>query len=187
MLVSLLLADGSGPCIRQPHPSPRFLRIYLGRTRPRFNRVDPVCPSRRGFTRAVSMAFPANARNLLSARGFCPKPVQAPCRAALQPLDISGLAALVKRRLPLRETPLGDGAAHSGHDLLIIMQVMPCQQHRADDLLTAEHMMQIGPAIAPAGRTGALIVQRARIVLMARVLDVQHPVPREHLPRPPRP
>jgi len=43
-----------------------------------------------------------------------------------------------------------------------------------------------GNVLAPAGRTAALIVQRARVVLMARVLDVEHPVPREHLPGPPR-
>src|SRR5690625_1556336 len=98
-------------------------------------------------------------------------------------LDITGGAEGLELCHEGREPPAPDGVPQPRHQLLIIMQIMPGQQHRGDDLAGAEDMMQIGAAIAPAARTGAILVQRARIVAMAGIPDIDGPPPREGLPR----
>ena len=54
------------------------------------------------------------------------------------------------------------------------MEVVPCEQHRRDDLLGAEDMVQIGAAVILARGATAVFVERARVVLMAGVFDVEH-------------
>ena len=89
----------------------------------------------------------------------------------------------MKRGLPRLKGPGSDRVANTLHKLLIIMQVMPGQQHGTDDFLTAEYMVQIGAAIVAAGRTGARLVQRARIILMPGVFDVEHAATGKNLTR----
>ena len=64
----------------------------------------------------------------------------------LHRLDIARRAFGMEGLLPSGECSGGDRTSHLCHKILIIMQVMPGQQHRADNLLAAEHMVQIGAA-----------------------------------------
>ncbi len=54
------------------------------------------------------------------------------------------------------------------------MQIVRGQQHRAEDLAAAAQMVQIGAAVAGAGRAAAFRVERRRVVGMARIAQVQH-------------
>ena len=62
-----------------------------------------------------------------------------------------------------------DGCPETGHEILIIVQIVPRQQHRAEDFVRPHQMMQIGPAIIPAGGTAARLVQWARVVAVADI------------------
>ena len=66
------------------------------------------------------------------------------------------------------------------------MQIVGSQQHRAEDLATAAEMMQIGAAVAGAGRTRALRVERCGVFGVARVAQIHDTGPREGLRRPAR-
>src|SRR5258708_11211084 len=59
---------------------------------------------------------------------------------------------------PVTERAGFDRAAQAAHDVLIIMHVVPCQQHGTKDLLAADQVVQIGAAMVAAGRTGTVFV-----------------------------
>lgn len=122
--------------------------------------------------------------------GICPRLRPASIRviiaSRLQRRDVA-LCPLVMESGHEIVQPAGrDGIAHALHKLLEIMQVMPGQQHAGNHFPGAKDMMQIGARIAGAGGTGAFLVQRARVVGMAGILDIDLPVPGPGLPRPPR-
>ena len=68
----------------------------------------------------------------------------------------------------------GDGCAQAAHQVLIILHIVPGEQHRPEHLLRLEQMVQIGAAVARAGRAAARRVQRRGIVGEARVAQVEH-------------
>ena len=59
---------------------------------------------------------------------------------------------------------------------------MPGQKHGADNLLTAEHMVQIGARIIAAGRAATGLVQGPRVILVTRIFNVYHTPAGEDLP-----
>src|SRR3546814_10982368 len=67
-----------------------------------------------------------------------------------------------------------DGIPQPGHELLIVMQIVTAQQDRTKHLLGLEKMMQVGAAVVGAGRTGAVGVERTRVVAVAGVEQVEH-------------
>src|SRR3546814_1826356 len=72
-------------------------------------------------------------------------------------------------------SPAGrDGIPQPGHELLIVMQIVTAQQDRTKHLLGLEKMMQVGAAVVGAGRTGAVGVERTRVVAVAGVEQVEH-------------
>src|SRR3546814_2896508 len=54
------------------------------------------------------------------------------------------------------------------------MQIVTAQQDRTKHLLGLEKMMQVGAAVVGAGRTGAVGVERTRVVAVAGVEQVEH-------------
>ena len=64
--------------------------------------------------------------------------------------------------------------AQAAHQVLVVLEVVPGQQHRAEHLLGAEQVVQIGAAVAGAGGAGAGRVERAGIVGEAGVAQVEH-------------
>ena len=67
---------------------------------------------------------------------------------------------------------LGIAARSAAHQFLVVVQVVPGQQHRPEDLRRLDQMVQIGAAECRAGRAAALRVERPRIVGVARVAEV---------------
>ena len=65
-----------------------------------------------------------------------------------------------------------DGGAEAAHQGLIVGQIVPGQQHRAEHLAGLEEMVEIGPGVAAAGGAGAGGVERARIGGEAGVAQV---------------
>src|SRR5258708_17947577 len=65
-----------------------------------------------------------------------------------------------------------DRGPQAAHNVLIVVQIVPGEQHGAEHLLAAHEMVQIGAAMMPAGRAGAALVERTRIVAVARVAQV---------------
>ncbi len=96
-----------------------------------------------------------------SAPGRTPR-VRPICAAAGadRPDRRSGRRQVARRPLRLelgrerREPALGDRGAQPGHQLLVVVQVVPGQQHRGDDLAGLEDVVQVGPAVAR-GRPGS--------------------------------
>ena len=101
----------------------------------------------------------------------------------LDRIDITLRPHCVKISLPSVKGSCRNCIPHTLHDLLEIVHVVPSQKHSSDHLIGAEDMMQIGARLVAAGWTGAVFVQRPRIVSMSRMLDVYGAAMREHLPR----
>ena len=59
-----------------------------------------------------------------------------------------------------RERALSDGRAQVGHQVLVVGQVVPGQQHRGDDLVRLHDVMEIGSGELAAGRATALRTRR---------------------------
>src|SRR4051812_32457315 len=55
---------------------------------------------------------------------------------------------------PCIERATLDRAAQTAHDVLIVLKIVPAQQHRAEDLLAADQVMKVGAAVMDAGRAG---------------------------------
>ena len=88
----------------------------------------------------------------------------------------------LSRRLALRlvegggevgEAARRDRLAQPCHEVAVVVEIVPGQQHRTEDLLAADEMMKIRPAVICASRAGALLVDRPWVVAMARVAQVQ--------------
>ena len=96
-----------------------------------------------GLSRPVGL--PPSARRAFPARpARCPRPGQT---GSISPSARIAWNAGHERRQPPRRNRI----AQALHQHLIVMQVVPGQQHRADDLVRLHHMMQIGARIAAAG------------------------------------
>src|SRR4029450_174984 len=76
-----------------------------------------------------------------------------------------------------------DGAPEAAHDVLVVLQIVPRQKHRRENLLGAKQMMQIGAAVMAAGGTRALLVDRPVIVAMAGVAQIELTAARKSLRR----
>ena len=61
------------------------------------------------------------------------------------------------------------------------MQVVPGQQHGAEDFLGHDQMMQVGAAVLCADRAAAVRIQRLGIVLVPRVAKIELAVAGEGL------
>src|SRR5690606_15005735 len=94
-----------------------------------------------------------------------------PCRAARTKNSFS---AVEWRDIPARliglellheclEALLGDRRANPGHQLLVIGDVDPAHQHRAEYLSRLDEMVEIGAAVVARRRAGAFRIERARI------------------------
>src|SRR5262245_5178276 len=81
--------------------------------------------------------------------------------------DISARLFGLERGDPGAERAGFDGAPQAAHDVLVILQIVPRQQHRRENLFATDQMVQIGAAVVPARRAGALLVVRPWIVAMA--------------------
>ena len=88
--------------------------------------------------------------------------------------------------LPSGKRARRNRAAHAVHNVLEILQVVPCQQHARDHFLRTENVVQIGARVFGTGGAAAIFIQRARIIRVAGVLDVQHTAARKYLARPAR-
>src|ERR1051325_11418386 len=49
-----------------------------------------------------------------------------------------------------------DRAPQAAHDVLVVLQIVPRQQHRRENLFGADQMLQIGAAVIGGGRGGGL-------------------------------
>ena len=82
---------------------------------------------------------------------------------------------------PLCEQPLGGAGERGGldrraqrpHQLLVVVQVVQRVQARAEDLVRFLQVVEIGAREMAAGVAGALRVERARVVAMARIADLE--------------
>src|SRR5258707_3298168 len=83
---------------------------------------------------------------------------------------------------PVTERAGFDRAAQAAHDVLVIMHVVPCQQHGTKDLLAADQVMQIGAAMVAAGGAGTVVVERPWVVAVPPVAQIHFPAPGERLP-----
>src|SRR5262245_61100211 len=57
-----------------------------------------------------------------------------------------------------------DGVPQSAHDVLVVPQIVPRQEHGSENLLGTNEMVKIGPAVVSASGTDALIIDRSGIV-----------------------
>src|SRR4029450_9373239 len=71
------------------------------------------------------------------------------------------------------ERAASDRPPEAAHDVLVVMQIVPRQQHRPKNLLGADQVLQVGAAVIAAGGTGALLVDRSRVVAMAGVAQIE--------------
>ena len=85
---------------------------------------------------------------------------------------IAPLPALACRGTERRKAPLADRGAHAGHQFLIVGEIDLRQQHGAEHLVGADEMMQIGARIIARRRARALLVERARVLGMARIAQI---------------
>src|SRR5215470_15401539 len=99
-------------------------------------------------------------------------PVSIGCRLA-------GPAQDRELRGEIRKSPGGDGLTEVAHQLLIVVQIVPGQEHRAQDLLRLYQMVDIAPGVVAAGRTAAGGIDRARVARVARIAHVELPEARE--------
>src|SRR5690606_19743779 len=97
--------------------------------------------------------------------------------AADGPAALPGALTARKVAAERLETALGDRLAHGGHQRLEESDVVPGEQHLAEDLLGLHQVVQIGPRIVAAGRAVAGLVQRRLVLGEAGVLQVDRPVP----------
>ena len=86
--------------------------------------------------------------------------------------DIAFFLYGIEIKREIRETSVFNGIAHRRHELLIIMQVMPCQKHGTQHLLGLEQVMEITPGVVSAGGAATSLIQWARILRMAGVADI---------------
>src|SRR4051812_41811037 len=81
---------------------------------------------------------------------------------------ISGKAARI-----VREAAFGDGGTQLAHNLLVESDVVPGEQHQTQHLLAAEKMVEIGPAVDPAGVAGNGFIEGARVVGVPRIAQIE--------------
>ena len=86
---------------------------------------------------------------------------------------------------PVAERAGFDRAAQAAHDVLVVMHVVPCQQHGTKNLLAADQVVQIGAAMVAAGGAGTVFVDRPGIIAVPRVAQVEFAAPGEGLRRAP--
>src|SRR5580704_15965558 len=84
---------------------------------------------------------------------------------------------------PVAERAGLNGAAQAAHDVLVVLQIVPREQHGGENLLGSDEVMQVGPAVIAAGGAGALLVDWPRIVAVARIAQVELAAARESLGR----
>ena len=94
----------------------------------------------------------------------------------LEGVDVALGAGAVKVSLEFGEAVFGDRRTHPCHEVLVVMEIVPCEQHRGDDFLRAEDMVQIGAAVILARGATAVFVERARVVLMAMAASSKYVV-----------
>src|SRR5690554_4456361 len=69
----------------------------------------------------------------------------------------------------------GDGLAHARHQPLVVPQVVQRAQDRAQHLVAADQVAQVGAGVAAgAGRAAAALFDRAQVALVLRVADAHH-------------
>src|SRR5438477_109610 len=90
---------------------------------------------------------------------------------------------------PLRTIICALPALSSGwkaaHDILVIVHVVPCQEHGTQNLLAADQVVQIGAAMVATGGAGTVFVDRPRVIAVPRVAQVELPPTGEGLRRAP--
>ncbi len=94
-----------------------------------------------------------------------------------RPRDIARGPAGLDLFIMIGKAAIRDGRAHARHKILIIPEVHPGQQHRPERFLGAHEVMQIGARIIASGRAIALLIERARIIRMARIAQVDLATP----------
>ena len=65
-----------------------------------------------------------------------------------------------------------DRSADAGHQVLVVAQIVPGDQHHAQDLVGADQVVQIGAGIVARGRAAAFLVERPVVLGVAGVPQV---------------
>src|SRR5712692_8408084 len=72
----------------------------------------------------------------------------------------------------IREPACRDGGPHAVHELLVIGEIDRGNQHRGEDLVRLDEMVQIGARVIARRGASAFGIERARTLGMARVLEI---------------
>src|SRR5471032_3389824 len=110
-------------------------------------------------------------------------PRSAFARSPLQRFDVSPPLFLLECGDVVAECAALDTRPQAAHYVLIIVEIVPGEQHRAQNLLAANEVMQVGTAVVRARRAGAMLVDRPRIVAMTGVAQVEFAAPGKRLCR----
>src|SRR4051812_24637874 len=122
-------------------------------------------------TRAPADASPGSARHGRARRSACSPAARSRLRRAPPAPRPRRSRSACRRRSGLgwawRNVPQGllgreagdpgveraafDGGAQAAHDVLVILEIVPGEQHGAEDLLAADEMVEIGTAVIYAG------------------------------------
>lgn len=99
--------------------------------------------------------------------------------------DIPHVPLPAEIQMEVVQPALGYRRAEAGHQVLVVLQIVPGQQHGGEDFARFHKVVQVGAAVALAGRAVAGGVQRAGVVGVAGVAQVDGAAAGEGLGGPP--
>src|SRR5206468_5973486 len=92
---------------------------------------------------------------------------------------LAGLAQICEFYCEIRQPAGPDSLSQAVHQLLIVVQVVPGQEHRTQDLFRFHQMVDVTPGVGPACWTDALGIDWAWIDRVPCIAHVELPEARE--------